>query len=194
METYNDINILQLLGDKHTDWIKMVRSLEKKKSKPMSLDLANELVQEMYLRIYKYVDRPERIMFSKTEINTMFVFITLRNIYFNHINNKKKYDKYMVNLDELEEDEYDILYDNELDTDFLNAQTTLEDELLEEINSWHHYDAKLFKIIFYERVTMRQLSRDTGISVSSIFNTIKKCKEKLRIKFADNYDELQKLK
>ena len=44
-------------------------------------DDANELVQEMYLRLHKYVDDPERIMYNDDEVNTFYVYVTLRNIY-----------------------------------------------------------------------------------------------------------------
>ena len=35
----------------------------------------------MYLRMYKYVENPERIMYNEDEVNTYFVFVVLRNLY-----------------------------------------------------------------------------------------------------------------
>ena len=44
-------------------------------------DLANDIVQEMYVRLYKYVGEPEKIMYNEQEVNTFFVYVTLRNMY-----------------------------------------------------------------------------------------------------------------
>ena len=40
---------------------------------------AEDVVQEMYLRLNKYVDDPERIMYND-EPNKLFVWVTLRNM------------------------------------------------------------------------------------------------------------------
>ena len=44
-------------------------------------ELAQDIVQEMYVRLYKYVDEAEKIMYNETEVNTFFVYVTLRNMY-----------------------------------------------------------------------------------------------------------------
>lgn len=47
---------------------------------------AEDLVQEMYLRMYKYVENPEKIMYNDKEVNTYFVFVVLRNLFFSSKN------------------------------------------------------------------------------------------------------------
>ena len=44
-------------------------------------ELAEDIVQEMYLRLYKYVEEPDKIMYNEKEVNTFFVYVTLRNMY-----------------------------------------------------------------------------------------------------------------
>ena len=44
-------------------------------------ELAQDIVQEMYVRLYKYVEDAEKIMYNKKEVNTFFVYVTLRNMY-----------------------------------------------------------------------------------------------------------------
>jgi DNA-directed RNA polymerase specialized sigma24 family protein len=51
------------------------------KSFGASQELAEDLVQEMYVRLHKYVDDPQKIMYSETEVNTFFVYVSLRNMY-----------------------------------------------------------------------------------------------------------------
>ena len=68
--------ILELLSQRHEEWLKMARSFG------TDTHEAEDLVQEMYLRMYKYIDNPERIMYNETEVNTYFVFVVLRNLFF----------------------------------------------------------------------------------------------------------------
>ena len=71
------------------------------KSFGASDDLAQELVQEMYVRLYKYVDDAEKIMYNETEVNTFFVYVTLRNMYATLMRQRARFE--FVDVDILEE-------------------------------------------------------------------------------------------
>ncbi len=60
-------NILEILSKRHLDWIKMAKSFK------LNNNDANELVQEMYLRMYDYTKDVNRIMYNKKEINTFYI-------------------------------------------------------------------------------------------------------------------------
>jgi DNA-directed RNA polymerase specialized sigma24 family protein len=181
--------LLQLLSEKQTDWIKMAKSLPGKNNKSLSDDAAMELVQEMYVRMYKYVENPDKIMYSETELNTMYVYITLRNLY----NSSFKYTKKFSSIDSPElKIEYEQIPSDEDGNLYSIAQMNLEDDILKEIESWHYYETKLFKLLHYEDIAMRKLSRETGISLSSIFNTSKAKKAVLRNKFKNEYNKIKK--
>lgn len=45
------------------------------------VDQANELVQEMYIRLHRYVENPEKITYKNDQINTFYIYVTLRNLY-----------------------------------------------------------------------------------------------------------------
>ena len=178
--------LLELLAEKDTDWIKMVRSFGKHYA--ISMDVSRMIVSEMYIKLNKYVKTPERIMFNDTDINTMFVYITLKNLYINYSNKETTRRKNTYNnLDELNH-----LVDDEYDTELAYKYMEFDKKILDEINGWHHYDSKLFKIVYYDRVPMRKLSRDTKISMSSIYNTIKICRGKLKDKFGEEYTQINK--
>jgi len=173
--------LLELLADKHDDWIRMVRSFDR-----MSIDDANDFVQDMYLRLHKYVKTPERIIYENGEINTMFVYITLRNSYYRHTKNEKKrvqplsYDDDTIEYKQSEE--YDLQRGINL--------SNLEEDILKTVNGWHSYDSKLFKLIYYDGNSMRHISRETNISMTSIFNTIKNCRNKLKDEYNEQYKNL----
>jgi DNA-directed RNA polymerase specialized sigma24 family protein len=71
------------------------------KSFGASDDLAQELTQEMYVRLYKYVDDAEKIMYNETEVNTFFVYVTLRNMYATLMRQRARFE--FVDVDILEE-------------------------------------------------------------------------------------------
>lgn len=202
--------LLDLLQEKHTDWIKMVRSFSFNKSGKtnISMSLANDLVHDMYIKLFDSIKDPEKIMYNDTEINTMYIYMTLKSIYNNHVISISKKNKALSlyiglkNYAGLEtysnysnhtsgnfkfKEEIDNSYD---ENTIMNEKTDLGSRILDEVNKWHHYDAKLFKIIVIDGVSMRQLSRDTSISLTSIFSSIKSSKEKIRVMFNDEYKNI----
>jgi len=182
MITENKNNLLEMLAAKDKDWKMMVRSIFNKK-KSYQEDVVNEIVQLMYMRLYKYVDDPDKIMYND-EINTMFVYITLRNIYYNYYKELKTTDE--VDYNEYTDENYNENYGIENSEDMIK----LQDDIRSEIETWNNYDSKLFKIIYFDGVSMRQLERETGIKLSSIFNTIKKSKLKLKYKLQNKYNKI----
>lgn len=176
------MELLKMLSDRHDDWIRMASSLHVRNDEV--LGTPNDIVQDMYVRLNKYVNDPSKIMYNDTELNTMFIYITIRNIYFNHYRYQSKTN--LVTSDK-EYFQDDTCTQSDLDHSVELFKIELEDKILEEIKTWHHYNARIFKIIFFEGVGLRKLARDSGISLSSIFNTVKKGKKKLRDKFGDDY-------
>ena len=70
-----------ILAKNHKEWIKMATSICK------DVNLANDIVQDMYVRLNKYVDNPEKII-KNGEVNPFFIYITLRNLFYD---SKKAY-------------------------------------------------------------------------------------------------------
>jgi DNA-directed RNA polymerase specialized sigma subunit len=58
-----------------------------------------------------------------------------------------------------------------------------------EVASWDWYDQKLWKIYKDEQKSMRKIAEDTGISLMSIFRTIKSCKERIRQSVGEDYTD-----
>ena len=67
--------LIDILAEKHNDWGNMAKSFG------ISKEDANELVQQMYIRITDYVVDVKRILFNESEINTYYIYVTLRNLY-----------------------------------------------------------------------------------------------------------------
>ena len=63
-------------------WIKMLVNLG------CNVQLAKDLVQDMYIKIHRLVKDPERIMY-KGDINRYFIWTTLRNLYYSHLKKER---------------------------------------------------------------------------------------------------------
>ena len=178
--------ILEELSKRNNEWLKIALSICKDKT------LANDLVQEMYLRIEKYVKDPERIT-TNDKISSLYIYVTIRNLYFKYQNNKnnniilqyKDYDSF----DENENIDYDFCSSIENDielSDMEKAHKNIMGKILEEISTWHWYDEKLFKLYFFTDKSLRNIASETRISLTSIYNSCKNYKEILIEKFGED--------
>jgi hypothetical protein len=62
-------------------------------------------------------------------------------------------------------------------------------EFNEEMDNWHWYDSMLFKVYKEGNASMRDIAKDSGISLTSIFNTLKNCKERLKEGVGEDYED-----
>lgn len=134
-----------------------------------------DTVQDMYLRLNKYVDDPQRICFEHNEPNTFYVYCVIKNLIANEYKETQKRPD-LISAEEIRRQSDNLLhtedYDHELD------QTL---EIIEsEIDGWYWYDKELFKIYFNDGLSIRKLSAKSHISASSIFNTLKNGKTKIK--------------
>jgi len=150
------------------------------KSFGVTEDDANELVQEMYLRLHKYVDNSERIMYNDDEVNTFYVYVTLRNIYLSGTKKVRLYGRI---------DDYALPAYEDVDIEKEMAFEKIVGSIRAEVDTWYWYDKKLWQIHFDNQKSMRSISTDTTISLSSIFNTLKRCKKKIKEMFNEDVED-----
>ena len=171
--------LIDKLADKHEDWIRMAKSFG------ADSEQSNELVQSMYIRLVKYVDADsERIMYTKDEVNTYYVYVTLRNLYLSNAHSYKS----DCDLDDTSKSSQKAYISQDLDLIFEQAHKVLFDKIDAIVDEWYWYDKKLWGIHFYDKVSMRGIASDTKISLSSIFNTLKNGKEKVRNEVSKEYE------
>jgi len=166
------MELLDLLATKHKDWVRMVRSFG------CPEHLCEDIVQEMYLRLHHYSVEPEKIMYGD-EVNTFFVYVTLRNLWVNYTKAKKRIEF----IDQAPKDSHGQYYPSQ-EMELME----LSDKIWDEVKSWHWYDEKLFTVYMQTEMSIRDLSKETKISLSSIFNTIKNGKERIRENCKDSYE------
>jgi DNA-directed RNA polymerase specialized sigma24 family protein len=170
--------LIDLLADKHQDWINMAKSFG------VSDDGANELVQQMYIRIHKYVEEKEKILFREDEVNTFYIYVTLRNLYLSKFHEIGS--GYFV-MEEHREPAYELV-----DWDSEEKFDRLVDKIDSVTGNWYWYDKKLWDVYFYWKKSMRDIAKETKISLSSIFNTLTNGKAKIREEAKKEYQDYKK--
>lgn len=158
------IKQIEEIAKRHTDWVNITRSFGCKTE-------AEDIVQEMYLRLDKYI-KPDQ------KITSSFVWITLRNIYFDFL----KKEPVTFELDK-------TVSEAICETEGIIAYGELNKRVRDELNNVDWFDKMLFELYVTSGKSMRQLSKDTGISLSCIFYTTNRTKTHLRSLLNEDYED-----
>jgi RNA polymerase sigma factor (sigma-70 family) len=156
--------MLSKLYKKHSKWVNIVNKLG-------GGDYSEDIVQEMYLKLSK-------IELKEQTIDT-FVYYVLRNMTFDL--HRKKSNVFKVDLE-------DCVFLEYLEDQGKEELETIYERIEDEVEDWHWYDKMLWQLYTEDR-TMRELAKDTKISLSSIFHTIKTCKERIKIAVGEDYED-----
>ena len=150
---------LEKIFEKNTQWIDIVKSFG------CNRDTSQDIVQEMYFKVQKRLEKGTDIQYSEDDINYYYVFKVLRSLF---LDLKRKESKVqIVEMGEIENCELDINYEDAYEA------------VAEEINTLFWYDRKVYEIIDGGK-SISELSRQTNISYYSLYNTYKKVKNKLK--------------
>lgn len=152
------VDILTLLSKKHKDWINVCKSFGASK------ELAEDVVQDMYIKLHTWSQTNDRsLMYNKDEVNYYFVFKALRSIYLDEV----KRQGFTVNPDT------DHLFVNKTNEDEI-AYQEINEEIEDRLSKMYWYDRKIFELVYVKKISRLQLSEMTGISYHSIKRTVQK--------------------
>lgn len=166
------MDALRILADQHKEWVKIVRSFGE-------YELAEDVVQDVYLRIIKYNYQEKILKDGKPNIALMWMMLRNRAFEINKTGSVQ-----FLSLDEVRG-----VADTEADIERLEALERIHTKIQAEMDSWEWYDTMLFKVYKDGGASMRNISGNSGISLTSIFNTLKNCKERLRDNVGEDYDD-----
>lgn len=179
-EPNQDNNMLELLAKNHKIWLRMVRGFG------ADYDTAQDIVQSFYLRMHKYVKDEDRIMYNDEEVNRFFCYVTLKNMYTTYINAVNKFHFFEIREDDaIDEELKDFVFDEAMETAFSRLVQKIEDEMAD----WHKYDRILSEKYLKSDYSLRDIANGSGISLTSIFNTMRENKRLLREKFSEDYED-----
>lgn len=154
--------------------------------------LAEDLVQEMYLRINRLVKDETKIYYKGEmgKVNHFFIWTTLKNMWITLVKQQQR-NPYKGFTDVEFDESWSMTHlDSVENREELLAIDRLIDKIYAEVANWKHwYDRELFRVYFGSHIGLRQLSRDTKISLSSLHNSIKKYKNTLREEFREDWED-----
>lgn len=152
--------MLEQVAKKHDYWVKVVYSFG-------ITDYAEDIVQEMYLKLNKYIEQGSVI--EKTL--TTYVYCILRSLCYDLHRVQKNKEK--VSIDEV------ILSYNRNEEKF-TALEKIYDKIDKEIASWNWYDAKMFNLYVNNDLSQRDISTKSGIKLGSVHYTLRNAGDRLR--------------
>ena len=169
---------LDRVSKHHEEYIKYVRKMG-------ATSHAEDIVQEMYLLLHKY-NCEKKVIRENGNVNKSYIWRTLYNLFILYKRNSKKFT--MVDIDE-----HQYLFNEELNEQKEQAYekiiTKVEAHLNELDETGYPYNKELFKMYVNTGLSMRGISRETNISLRSIFYTLSKCKDELAEEIREDLED-----
>ena len=168
-----EITWIEKVAKRHKEWVGIIHKFGE-------FDYAEDIVQETYIALMKYADE-SKIIDENGAVRHGYVYFTLKSLFFQFYNKKMKITK--VPFDE----QWELFDDSNIgEQEAYNDICMLIDD---ELENWHWYDKKLFKLYRDTDLSMRDIASETNISLMSIFNSLKNHKEILKEKFQKDYTD-----
>jgi len=176
--------MLEKLAKHHDLWVKMLINLG------CNYQTAQDLTQEMYIRMHRLVTDEKKIMYNDEEVNHIFVYVTLKNMYFDYKKAKGRYTFFeYLESDDVDYEADERFIDDQVDFDLPDGFESLTEEILKEIKTWPRYDVILASIYFKTDYSLRDIATGSGISLTSIFNSIRNYRAKLKERLGEDYED-----
>ena len=152
---------LEKIFEKNTQWIDIVKSFG------CNRDTSQDIVQEMYFKVQKRLDKGTDIQYSEDDINYYYIFKVLRSLF---LDLKRKESKVVIfNIEDRPSyfNDYDVNYD------------FAYEKVKKELSKLYWYDRKVYSLLDGNE-SVAKLSRKTNISYHSLYNTYRRVLDKLK--------------
>ena len=156
---------LEKIASKHKDWVRIVKSFG------CEGDKCEDIVQEMYIKVHTLINGGLDISYDQ-DINHFYIYRILRSLFIDLCRKEAKITK--VNVEYLEK-----FVEEEEVKEYKDIEGKMKqlDNLLDKV---YWYDAKVFRLLTEEKMSIAELSKKTGISYYSLYNTYKNVKSLIK--------------
>ena len=147
---------------------------------------AEDIVQEMYLRLHKYSSKEKCITDGK--VNVHYIWRILYSLCNDYRRDSKRFQ--VVSLDDCSS--FTTEYENperEQAYERIIQKLFKEIDRLDNPKAKYKYNKELFMLYAGSDMSMRCVSSVTKISLTSIFNTLKQCKEHLSEELIEDIED-----
>ena len=128
-------------------------------------------MQEMYLKAHTLINKGVDISYGE-EINYFYIYKILRSLFLDLCRKEKKITK--VNVEYLER-----FVDEEEVREYKDIEGKMK-ELDTLVDKLYWYDAKVFRLLTEDNMSIAELSKKSGISYYSLYNTYKNVKSLIK--------------
>ena len=163
------INTIAELSKRDDEWRKIALKICRNKF------LADDIVQDMYLRIYKQGKQWSEIKDSQE----FYVYICIRNIFLNYI--KKEKNEANISLQDIKE----VSYEHDYDLKELNSL------LMNEVHSLSFSQRESLELNIVDGKSMRWIANSRDISLNDVFRLCKTARNLLAVNFGKYYNEFK---
>ena len=155
---------LEKIAQKHKDWLRIVKSFGCKN------EYCEDIVQTMYIKVHTLISNGTDISYGD-EINHFYIYRILRSLFIDLCRKESKITK--VNVEYLEK----FVQEEEL-KEYKDIEGKMKqlDSVLDKI---YWYDKKVFDLIS-GGMSIAELSKNSGISYYSLYNTYKNVKNLIK--------------
>ena len=155
---------LEKIAQKHKDWLRIVKSFGCKN------EYCEDIVQTMYIKVHTLISNGTDISYGD-EINHFYIYRILRSLFIDLCRKEAKITK--VNIEYLEK----FIQEEEI-KQYKDIEGKMKelDTLLDKV---YWYDKKVFDLIS-GGMSIAELSKNSGISYYSLYNTYKNVKNLIK--------------
>jgi RNA polymerase sigma factor (sigma-70 family) len=146
---------------------------------------ADDLLQETYARLLALPDtKIESIRFGENDLNTYFVYLMAKNYFINQRKGQKETYTDIISEDTDKDTDYAFEAANKLLVDKINEEL---EGMEKDSSKW--FDAKLLKVYLEEGHSIDSLAKQTNISRSTIFTSLKRVRTYLSASYCEEYQK-----
>lgn len=139
---------------------------------------AEDVVQSAYLQLLQLFHKD-----NDKEVNDSYFYLMLRSIMFNDSKHSIQTDVLTYSFQVNENITPDEVEKNKPD------YVEMKPQIDKVVNTFYEFDKLLFNAYRYEFKSIRQLSKDTKLGHTTVFETVKRCKQKINRKLKHKYYE-----
>ena len=181
--------MLNKIATKHLLWCKMVKNLGCNPS------IVEDIVQDMYIKIHLLLEKGKDITYGDDDVNDFYIWLTLKSCYTDYLRKMKNFKTVEIDDDEDENNNYKELFlYEEADYEEQAGFDATYHKMMEVLNNLPlSDDYPYFKNIFIgyntRNISMRKMAEETGINLNSIYSTLKRVMEIVRVECGEDVED-----
>ena len=158
---------LEKLAKNHKKWVSIAKSFG-------AGELSEDVVQDMYLKLYTTK--------SNKDISDAYIWLTLRSVYIDKVRIDNRMTK--VNLEDVKG-----LVSEQIDELEFQSFTKINTKIEAVKYKTHYSDVIILNNYFEKGLSMRKIAAKYNIAPSTVFRSIKKTKEKIRLEIGEDFED-----